>query len=223
MTQVQEQLRQQLQEDSDFLVDRMKQWTQKPTFHLITYFQAGDDERLAETLQTLGAQLYSAWTLTIISEVAAPDKMLDTLSVLNWVQVPTASHKSTVMSIIKDSEGDWIGFIRPGDQLEAQAFLLIADYSNNQASWKMIYTDEDQFNAKGEIVGTLRKPDFDVEQFARTNLIGRGVFLQHSLFQRIEGLSGLFDSTQALSTKVVEHVGDFSIGHIPVVLYHTAL
>jgi len=223
MTQVQEQLRVQLQEDSDFLVARMDQWKIKPTFHLIAYFKRGENTRLAETIQTLGAQLYGAWKLTVISEEPVPDKMIDTLPVLNWVTAPETSHKPTVINIIGKNDADWVGFIRPGDQLETQTLILLADYINTNMSWKMIYTDEDRFNAEGDIVETLKKPDFDLTELQQSNFIGRGVYLKQELFDTIDGLSGLFDSTQALSVKVVEQVGDFSIGHIPVVLYHTAI
>jgi hypothetical protein len=213
----------QAEENAEFLANRVKEkWKTQPRIQLIAIFQAGDEQLLAETIETLGMQLYSSWDLTVVSALAVANDQFNNIPGLKWVTVVEDSIQAAVVEEIRKTSDDWIGFIRPGDQLEAQTLFLLVDYINSKLSWKLIYTDEDHFNGKGEIVETVNKPEFDGSLLEKENFIQRGVFIKRELYQEIDGLSADLDAIQSICAKVVAHTGDFVIGHIPVVLYHAA-
>ncbi|MBT7442971.1 MAG: hypothetical protein HN790_03285 [Methylococcales bacterium] len=212
-----------LEADTEFLAKRMEQWSQRPNIHFVVLYQEEQSHLLAETLTAMSAQVYKGWTMSIIAPCKAPDPQLNEIPIFNWIQTPPEEQQQTLKNLLNDSDDIWFGCLRTGDQLDPSALLLVVDYINAHPSWKLIYTDENQFDKDGNIQAQLNKPEFDKEALEKEDFLGNSLFFSRYLFEPVADFHTLLDSHQRLGLKVTEQAGDYSIGHIPVVLYHTAL
>jgi hypothetical protein len=55
----------------------MSGWTLQPSVHLVMTHVAGQEAALADTLDSLGRQLYGGWGLSIVSNAPCPDPVFE--------------------------------------------------------------------------------------------------------------------------------------------------
>lgn len=208
---------------AEIVGERMvKHWQSQPTFHLVIWCEPSQIAALADTLESLGQQLYGRWGASILAPFDCPEGAFTELANVEWVKVE-ANADAALRQVLDDSALDWFALMEPGDRLAAHALLKIADYSNRYPDWRFIYLDEDQLDLRGERRDPIFRPEFDPELLLGTHYLGDCCLMRRDSLP-VDGdlpyLPGVTTFQAALA--VWEQHGTGAIGHIADVLYHRA-
>ena len=208
--------------DAQLLAERMVlKWKTRPGIHLLLALRDGEEALLADTLDSLAAQLYPEWLLTIVTALTAPEGLGETPNI-QWLALRDEAHIDYVIDeMAAASPGSWLTRIDPGLTFEPQALQVIADYINEKPDWRLIYCDEDTREADDSFTQPLFKPDFNLDLLRAQAYFGCFVVVEKQAFLAA-GRYG--DKTGAenydLSLRILDQNGEGRIGHIDQMLAH---
>ncbi|MBP8132670.1 MAG: glycosyltransferase [Zoogloea sp.] len=208
--------------DAQLLAERMVlQWKNRPGIHLLLAVSPGEETLLADTLDSLAAQLYPEWLLTIVTALPPPEGLGETPNI-QWLALRDEAHINYVIDeMAAASPGTWLTRIDPGLSFEPQALQVVANYINEKPDWRLIYCDEDTLEADGSFTQPLFKPDFNLDLLRAQAYFGCFIVVAKQAFLAA-GRYG--DKTGAenydLSLRILDQNGESSIGHIDQMLAH---
>ncbi len=208
--------------DMQLYEERMtSQWKSYPVIHLIIDLHPSDKELLADTLDSLEGQFYPNWRLSVIATFPAPILDFDEMEGLKWIQIDSDSDLAdAINNVATSTPSDWVVLIDPGVRFEPKTLFIISDYINLHPEWRLIYTDEDAINAKGERFDHKFKPDFNLDMLRSMPYPGY-CFIRCDMLADVGGYSHLPGAENYdLSLKVLDQGGETAIGHIADVLLH---
>ncbi len=206
---------------AQYMAERMMlAWQVRPSIQLIVTHQAGQEDALADTLDSLGQQLYQGWGLSVVSPCPCPDDSFDRLPNLEWVETQ-GNLIDGVNGVVGDSRADWIVQLNAGTIFSPEALFRWVDYINLHPQWRLFYGDQDRIAADGTRHQPLFKPDFNLDLLRSTPYIGDVVPAQRKLLTSIGGFSvgggaGVYDAV----LRMLDAAGESAVGHIPEVLVH---
>lgn len=208
--------------DAQLFAERMTLvWKARPVFQIVLILAPGEASLLADTLDSLGAQFYPDWRLTVIAGFPAPDAVFHELAQLRWIEARTAAERVAAMNVlIAGADTGWLLLAPPGAVLEPHALIRCGDYVNLHPEWRLIYCDDDRVNAAGEFAEPRFKPDFNLDFLRSTDYIGPCLFRAdalgetggYSILERAE--------TYDMTLRVLDQYGEQAIGHVEDVLLH---
>ena len=208
--------------DAQLLAERMVlKWKTRPGIHLLLALRNGEEALLADTLDSLAAQLYPEWLLTIVTALPTPDGLGETPNI-QWLALRDEAHIDYVIDeMAAASPGSWLTRIDPGLTFEPQALQVVADYINEKPDWRLIYCDEDTREADDSFTQPLFKPDFNLDLLRAQAYFGCFIVVEKQAFLAA-GRYG--DKTGAenydLSLRILDQNGEGRIGHIDQMLAH---
>ncbi|HHJ12903.1 MAG TPA: glycosyltransferase, partial [Gammaproteobacteria bacterium] len=201
---------------------QQKAW-RLPAVHLFMPVPDGAGAALADSLDSLSAQVYGGWGLSLFSRAPAPDG-LDELPMIEWVQCDEP--ETALGRALAGSSADWIGLLRPGDRLEPTALSCLVEYINAHADILAVYTDEDICDAAGQRLEHRYKPDADPFWLRSTAAVGALLLLRRDAFSS-DALPGADAGPMpgealfhAQLLHLVESPGVQAIGHLQECLVH---
>lgn len=209
--------------DGQLFAERMvMKWNQKPVFHCIMFLFPGEENLLADTLDSFGSQLYQEWCLTVIAETPAPDPLWEELDVLEWVEFNEGANPYELLnSFVFEMPADWVAIIEPGVRLVPHTLIQVADYINIRPNWKLIYTDEDVIDGQEGYIAPKFKPDFNLDMLRSRPYIGNACFVKRDVLKTLGGYEAYISAeNHDISFKVFEQYGEKDIGHIADILFH---
>lgn len=196
------------------------QWQWQPGFHLLVVLNAHELEYLAATLTSLQEQLYSAWGLTILSDVPAPDIFNDVPENIEWIQIQSSINEE-IDKAVEAAGLDWIMQILPGDTLPPHALLSFGETLQLESGKHLIYCDELEGGPTGKL---CLKPDFSLDYLRAWSYLGRGVMVSREAFVAVGGYTRFaYVDVTDMAFKVYEHFGEMAFSHIPDLLYISAI
>ena len=198
----------------------MSSWTLQPSVHLLVTHVSGQEEALADTLDSLSRQLYGGWGLSVVSNVPCPDPLFEEMEMLEWHQVD-GDLMDSVNTIARTSSADWLGLLDAGTILEPHTLYLHVDCLHKHPEWRLVYTDEDRIASSGERYDPLFKPECNLELLRAMPYMGKFVLIQRQALLAA-GLYGLRSGAETYDAtfRVIEQFGEKAVGHIPHVLIH---
>jgi len=189
---------------------------------IVIIFESGDLSLLADTIDSLSAQLMVNWHLTVISPLVSPDKVFDELESLTWLEIINKDNPyDDINKCIRESKCEWLGVVDAGVMFAPDCIAKLVGYIQQNEKWSFVYTDEDHLNEKGERVTPFFKPDFNLDLLRSSAYIGNSCFIRMSSLQEIGGFyafPGMENYDWAF--QVYEKYGEQAIGHISDVLVH---
>jgi len=193
-----------------------------PLFHFIIILNQGEENLLANTIDSLAEQIYSNWHLTIISDSACPDAVFEEQDALGWIELEAnESPYDVINSSISRNNSDWFCLLEPGATIGSDCLATVVHYSYQNNNWNFIYTDEDQINKEGERVTPQFKPDFNLDLLRSSAYIGRFCFIKTEALKKLGGFYAMPSvENYDLAFQVFDSFGEQAIGHIPDVLGH---
>lgn len=208
--------------DGQLLAERMVlKWTSRPVIHFVMHLHAGEEELLADTLDSLGMQMYPEWRLSVIAAFAPPSPVFSEFEMLQWIEVnQTVDIPETINQMVNVMAADWLGFIPAGIRFTPQYLITCADYINIRPQWRLIYTDEDVIDREGKRSDPKFKPDMNLDMLRSSPYFGsfllrRDTFAEMGGYSRIAGLESYDLALRALDT-----ADESAMGHIADVLFH---
>ncbi len=208
--------------DRQLLAERlMRHWDKTPVFHFTLLLHPGEDDLLANTLDSLGEQIYGNWRLSVVSTQAAPDPLWNDLDMLDWIQLDEDEDiYARINRSMSYSDGDWVSYIQPGYRFQPLALLMFGDEINTQADCKMIICDEDAITENGQHI-TARKADIDAEIAQKLPFIDQFGFIEKLAFICTGGLKPHMNlENYALTLRIIEHFDKNTIIYINELLAH---
>ena len=179
---------------------------------------------LAETIDTLAAQYYDGWQLTVLSREPSPEPEFHRdSSPVRWIECPDAAARMAAINArLVETPADWIGFFACGTRFSPNLLLALGDHAALRPAWQAIYTDADSLDADGQRGAPQFKPDFNLELLRSTDYIG-GIFVRRDALLSVGGASPHADAA-AYDTvlRIADHYGEHAIGHIADILQHLA-
>ena len=208
--------------DVQLLAERMVQaWTHRPQFHLLLELREGESGLLADTLDSLSAQLYEEWLLTIITTDAKPEG-LDEIARLQWLSLKDEAHVAYVVNeMAAHSPCHWLARIAPGVTFEPHALLVVADKINLSPRWMAVYTDEDTREPDGTFAQPCFKPGPDIFMLRQQSYPGSFVAVRKDAFLAAGQYGNQPDAeVYDLTLRVADACDLTALGHISDVLVH---
>ncbi len=189
--------------------------------HILVKITQGEEHLLADTIDSIDAQVYTNWFLSVVADFECPTPMFDELEQLQWINC-NSNLTEKISQTLKSISADWIVTIKPGDVLDPAFLYFIFVYTESNLSWKFLYTDEDTIRTKKDTASPKFKPDFNLDFIRSMNYIGDAcVINKKSLVQLMEidklDCTNNFD----LFLRIYDEYGDQAIGHIPTLLFHS--
>jgi len=125
-------------------------------------------------------------------------------------------------SALEIATGEFVALLDHDDALPEHALLFMAQSIYNQPSTRILYSDEDKLNAKGERFEPHFKSDWNPDLFFSQNYVSHLGVYHRDLLKKIGGFRlGVEGSQdQDLLLRCLPHVQADQIVHIPRVLYH---
>lgn len=192
----------------------MTRWRERPTLHLVIHARESDQQALADTLDSLGQQLYRQMSVTVMADFPPPDAGAFEAAGIRWVHPP---HPAALLP--PGADGDWLVWLAAGARLAPQALFSLADYGNLRPQWQLIYSDDDRLGADGERTDPRFKPDFNLD-FARSMpYFGPLVAVRAAAARQCDPQP--FDGEgYDLALQILDRCGEQAIGHVADVLCH---
>lgn len=193
-----------------------------PPIHLLVRARAGTEARLADTLDSIGAQIVGDWRLSILADSPAPAGMSDSDDRIRWRVVRAADDENdAIHSAMEGVGGDWVAVLEAGDRLARHALASLAAASRAHPEWVLVYTDEDRIDKNGRRCDPRFKPDFDLERLRTQGYIGEFLLARRDVLEVVGGYVGGGEVRATdLALRIADRYGDAAIGHVADMLYH---
>ncbi|MEA3468759.1 MAG: glycosyltransferase [Thermodesulfobacteriota bacterium] len=189
--------------------------------HILINISKGEEILLADTIDSIGAQVYTNWCLSVVADFTCPDPLFEELDQLQWI-VCSNNMATTSIEVLESVEADLVVSMKPGDILDSAFLYFIYLYTETNPSWKFIYTDEDTIDNEGNFVSPKFKPDCNLDLIRSTNYIGDACVIKKEALSKLQK-TGTFDCTNNYDLFLRSHdaFGEQSIGHISKLLFHS--
>jgi GT2 family glycosyltransferase len=185
---------------------------------------------LGDAIDSILGQLYPNWELCIADDASTSASVRDTLRsyaqqddrIKVCFRAANGGISAASNTALGMAAGEWIILMDHDDTLAPHALYLVAEAIDRDPGLAVIYSDEDQLDAKGRRHTPYFKPGWDYDLFLSQNLISHlgayrtGLVRQTGGFR--EGIEGSQDWDLAL--RVLEAAGHAGVHHIPFILYH---
>ena len=209
--------------DAQVMAERMMtQWRSRPSIQIVTLVSAGQEQGLADTLDSLQEQLYGGWGLTVIAEQVCPVGTVAELPMVEWL-VADDDPMVLLGEAVRSTQADWVLMLAPGDRLAPEALFACVDYLQIHPEWQVIYADHDSVDATGNHFNPAFKPDFNLDLLRSTDYVGGFCAFRRETLESAGGYRG-WPALAAYDAvlRVLDSQGETVIGHIAEVLVNRA-
>lgn len=120
------------------------------------------------------------------------------------------------------ADGQFIALMDHDDVIPPHALGTVAAVLNSFPDARLVYTDSDHLNARGERCNPFFKPDWDYVRFLGQNFLNHLTVIRADVLEQVNGWADGYEGSQDydLYLRVLEVVDAEEIHHIPEVLYH---
>lgn len=211
--------------ETDGFAMRYKQRGRAKSFDLLVRMKEGEQDLLAQTLDSLQRLLVPSWRLVVVADQPAVDPAFDSHQNLAWIQVASLEDETALAEggnyLAANSNADYFALLPIGFQIEPHALLMIEDYFVLHPEWKLLYTDHDYVSRDLSLSRPQFKPDFDRYYLYSYDYIGQAVIFGRDVLHDLGGLHAypeaeVFD----LLLRVSAELDEAMVGHLPEPLLH---
>lgn len=208
--------------DAEVCAERMLlHWSHQPLLHCYMFVLPDEQPFLADTIDSLAAQLTNNWQLTVIGFTPAPDPVFAEADFLHWRMLQQDEDPYQVLNEeMTRTPTQWVTLIEPGVQYSADSLIRVADTINLKPNCSFIYTDDDWVDEIGMRHSPRFKPDFNLDLLRSSPYIGHGWMPASALLQigGVQALPGAENYDLAL--RWFDSFGEQDFYHITDVLTH---
>jgi len=185
---------------------------------------------LRQAIASVRSQLWPHWELCVADDASPSPRVAAILAEaaaadprIKWLRRVANGHIcAATNSALALATGEWVALLDHDDILPEHALYEVAVEAAAHPRTQVIFSDEDNIDARGRRSGPYFKPDFDPDLLLGQNLISHLGVYRRSLLRRLGGLRLGFEGSQDhdLALRAVAAVGEAAVRHIPKVLYH---
>ena len=191
-----------ISEQSNHIAERIQKLAYKPHFSILIDGRLGT-EGLDKTLPSIGQQIYSYWSATMLIEEDA--KKIHNPP--NEIPILAGEIRPSTL------DGDFLIFLQCGQRLAPDALYEFASLLN-QADIDMVYADEDREDASGKRFQPFHKPDWSPDYLETFNYVGFVACFRRSQVLTSLTYKGLYDFVLQFTERSIR------VAHIAKILGH---
>lgn len=180
-------------------------------------------------LNSVLTQTYQHWQLIIVDDASNCRLLSDFLITLNdnpKVNIVTQRKNGHISKAsntgLEFAKGDYLLLLDQDDMLHPDALKCVAYYLEQNPNARVLYTDEDKIDAKGNHHTPHFKPAFNPDLLYSHNYMSHLGGYQRELVEKVGGFREGYEGSQDydLLLRCLEHCNPEEVVHIPYVLYH---
>ncbi|MGS2744284.1 glycosyltransferase family 2 protein [Halomonas sp. LS-001] len=208
-------------------------------------FQRVGMDGLKQTLESLRAQNYPQWALSVSVSSELPEKLAHAIRLM----IHQTCEKASRVSVCRESSltalshhafihstGEGILSLAPGDVLAPEALARVVDGWLDEPDCQLFYADEDVLGSDGQRAKPRFKPQWNPDLLLSSGYIGRMTVYKRRMLWRLEVYQGIgrrirgeltrpdIDHAQALRflswQYQREESASVAVKHLPWMLYH---
>src|SRR5260370_17613003 len=216
--------------DRDKIRSHIRHLKYRPLISVIMPVYETAEWALREAIDSIRDQLYTNWELCLADDPSsAPhiNRLLRQMAAkdsrIKWIRrnkngnISAASNSAFSLAV-----GEFVALMDHDDLLAQHALYEVAVALNEDPTFDIIYSDEDQIDAQGRRSLPYFKTDWNIDLLLGHNMISHLGVSRRALLERVggfrEGFEGSQDYDVALRCADATILG--RICHIPSVLYH---
>jgi glycosyltransferase involved in cell wall biosynthesis/GT2 family glycosyltransferase/SAM-dependent methyltransferase len=143
-----------------------------PRFQIIIQLKTGFESLLADTLDSLGQQIYDTWRLDVVSTQPSPAGIEDIPNV-NWETVSSNEEFKPLLDIlVKTSSCDWVIEAPPGTRFDILYLWRLAYEIQKSPETNLFFVDDDCCDNAGHRYNPRFKPGVNIEALRSSDLAG---------------------------------------------------
>jgi len=201
----------------------------EPLFSIIMPVYNTDTLFLDEAIKSVLNQNYTNWELCIADDASTDDEVLKVLKKYETNPKVKIRYKTKNEHISKTSNealklavGEYVVFLDHDDRLAPFALSEVAQTIAKNKSTKLIYSDEDKIDQKGNRFAPYFKSDWNPDLFFSQNYINHLTVIKKEIIDKIGGFKVGVEGSQDydLILRSLKYIKDDEIVHIPKILYH---
>jgi glycosyltransferase involved in cell wall biosynthesis len=210
------------------LVARASAFRQQPTVSVILRTHEPNLRSLSAAIESVRAQIYPHWELCVIDgsssnpvvrvflERLAEDDPRIRVSFRDGAPLAAATN-----AVLESVRGDWVTFLEQHDVLREHALFWVVEAVNLKSDVRLIYSDEDKLNERGQRIDPNFKCDWNPDLFLSHDMLAHLSAFHVSLLRGTGGLRAGFEGAESydLALRCVEQIEAAQIHHVPRVLY----
>ncbi|CAB3976048.1 family 2 glycosyl transferase [Burkholderia cenocepacia] len=211
-------------------VSTLQSFERRPLISIVVPTYNSNPSHLEAMIRSVQEQIYPFWELCIADD-ASPDETTREIltrhqtrdSRIRLVFRTENGHISEASnSALSLATGEFVALLDHDDILPPHALFVVAQYINRYPRARMLYSDEDKLNERGQRTAPYFKCDWNPALFRTQNLFSHLGVIETALVRQAGGFRRGFEGSQDydLALRCVEIAGDDSVVHIPHVLYH---
>jgi O-antigen biosynthesis protein len=219
---------------SDFDRDKIRAHTRhlkyRPLISVIMPVYETPEWVLREAIDSIRHQLYPNWELCIADDASASphiDRLLRQVAAedsrIKWIRRKKNGHISAASnSAFSLAVGEFAALMDHDDLLAQHALYEVAVALNEDPTFDIIYSDEDQIDAQGRRSLPYFKTDWNIDLLLGHNMISHLGVYRRTLLERVGGFREGFEGSQDydVALRCADATIPGRICHIPCVLYH---
>lgn len=185
---------------------------------------------LIRAIDSVREQTYSNWELCVADDASTLphiDKILAAYAAkdprIKTVRRPVNGHISAASnSALKLVTGEFTALFDHDDELSPNALAAIADAIVKKPNARLLYTDEDKIDMKGQRSSANFKPDWNPDLLLAQNYLNHLSVYRTDLMRELGGFRTGYEGAQDwdLALRASDRVAAADIVHVPHVLYH---
>lgn len=180
-------------------------------------------------LDSVMGQTYQHWQLIIVDDASNCRLLSDYLLTLNdntKINIVTQQKNGHISKAsntgLELANGDYLLLLDQDDTLHPDALKCVAYYLEQNPNARVLYSDEDKIDAKGNHHTPHFKPAFNPDLLYSHNYMSHLGVYQRELVEKVGGFREGYEGSQDydLLLRCLEHCKPEEVVHIPYVLYH---
>ena len=209
---------------------RIEGFTHQPRISVVMPTYNPNTVWLIEAIESVRKQIYQHWELCIADD-ASTDKAIRPIleryaredSRIKIVFREKNGHISAASnSALEIATGEWIALLDHDDLLSEHALFWVADSINSHPQSRLIYSDEDKVDERGNRSMPFFKPSWSPHLMISQAYLGHLVCYQKTLIETVGGFNTELNGAQdyGLALACVINIEATQVQHIPRILYH---
>ena len=184
---------------------------------------------VAETIDSLAAQVWPHWECLLVCQdtlpphgLAAMQALAARVSGVRLIEAPASFPGNLANIALAQASGAMVGWLEASDRLAAAALYEAAAVVAAHPGVRLIYTDEDAVAGDGIRSGPILKPDWSGDLALTGDSFGQLALFDRATIQAQGGFAcdaAPFERYE-LGLRVAHHAPAGSIQHIPAILFH---
>jgi len=201
-----------------------------PLISIITPTHNTEKKYLVKMIESVLAQTYANWELCIADDVSIDPQTIQTLQAYekNYTNIKVTYRKNNghisqaSNSALELACGEYVAFLDHDDMLAPNALYEMVKKLNENKNLKLIYSDEDKIDSKGNRFEPHFKSGWNPDMFYAQNYLSHLVLLRKDIVDKLDGFRPGYEGSQDydLLLRSLEYIDSHEIDRIEKILYH---